>query len=357
MAVNHVAEARAEVIYEGLDCSALVTPYLHQLVYVDHLHGEEPDALEVELEDRQRLFQGPLAPRRGAALSFRFGQRADNHFESGQGFEIDEIEVNGPPDVVRLRCLGNVPSSRIHDQVSYAWEGVSLDQIARSIAAKHGLVVSTESTGIALRRMTQHDESDLAFLKRLAKDYGLVCSLKGDKQGTPAVLLLLKAESLERRPPVYELGRSACTRYRFRDKIQPGSRGSYTRYFDSALKDLVEFEVKVSPDEVFDGLLKKTVPGLWGRSQQLRHRLRGGRANVEVHAKRALRSSKTFEHEVTLTCSGEPRLRSGVTIILPTEGVDGWGASGGTWIVLHSRHTLNADQGYTTEITLRKVPR
>jgi len=180
---------------------------------------------------------------------------------------------------------------------------------------------------------------------------------RGARTATPAVPLSRKPEPLGRRPPVSELGRSACTRYRFRDKIQPGSRGSYTRYFDSSLKDLVEFEVKVSPDEVFDGLLKKTVPGLWGRSQQLRHRLRGGRANVEVHAKRALRSSKTFEHEVTLTCSGEPRLRSGVTILLPADGVDGWGANGGTWIVLHSRHTLNADQGYTTEITLRKVPR
>ncbi len=355
MAVNHVAEARAEVIYEGRDLSAVVTLYLHQLVYVDHLHGEEPDALEVELEDRQRLFQGPLAPRRGAALSFRFGHLQSNRFEIGQGFEIDEIEMSGPPDLVRLRCLGNVPSSRIHDQVSYAWEGVTLEQIVRAIAAKHGLAVSTEATGVALRRMTQHDESDLAFLKRLAKDYGLVCSLKGDKQGEPAVLVVLKAESLERRPPVYELGRSACTRYRFRDKIQPGSRGSYTRYFDSSIKDLVEFEVKVSPDEVFDGLLKQTVPGLWGRSQQLRHRLRGGRANVEVHARRALRASKTYEHEATLTCSGEPRLRAGVTITLPAEGVDGWGANGGTWIVLHSRHTLNADQGYTTEITIRKA--
>lgn len=169
------------------------------------------------------------------------------------------------------------------------------------------------------------------------------------------MLVLLKAEALEQRPPVFELPRTAVTRFRFRDKTQPGSRGSYTRYFDSDLKDLVEFEVRVGPDQVYDGLLKKTVPGLWGRSQQLRHRLRGGRANVEVHAKRALRSSKTFEHEATLTCDGQPRLRSGVTVSLPADGVEGWGANGGQWIVLHSRHTLNVDQGYTTEITLRKV--
>jgi uncharacterized protein len=355
MALNHVAEAAVELLYEGQDFSARLTPYLHQLVYVDHLHGEEPDALEVELEDRQRLFQGPLYPRRGAALSFRFGQRQDNGFEAGQGFEIDEIEVNGPPDSVRWRALGNVPSSRIHDQVSYAWEGVTLEQIARSIAGKHSLAVSVDAGGIALRRMTQHDESDLAFLKRLARTYGLVCSLKADRQGEPAVLVLLKAETLEQRPPVYELTRTAVTRFRFRDKTQPGSRGSYTRYFDSDLKDLVDFQVEVTPDEVFDGLLKRTVPGLWGRSQQLRHRLRGGHANVEVHAKRALRSSKTFEHEATLTCDGQPRLRSGVTVTLPAGGVDGWGANGGRWLVLHSRHTLNVSQGYTTEITLRKV--
>jgi len=296
-----------------------------------------------------------MAPRRGAALSFRFGQRQANMFESGQGFEIDEIEVDGPPDVVRLRALGNIPSSRIHDQVSYAWEGVTLEQIARSIAAKHGLAVSTDTGGIALRRMTQHDESDLAFLKRLARDYGLVCSLKGDKLGTPAVLLLLRAEALEQRPPVFELDRKAVTRFRFRDKIRPGSRGSYTRYFDSDLKDLVEFEVKVAPDMVFDGLLKKAVPGLWGKSQQLRHRLRGGPANVAINARRALRSSKTYEHEATLTCDGNPRLRSGVTVLLVTEGVDGWGANGGAWIVIHSRHSLNVDQGYTTELTIRKV--
>lgn len=349
-----VKEPQITLLYEGQAFSAQLAPFVGSLTYVDHLGGEEPDAIEVELQDRQRLFQGPLYPRRGAALAFAFGFGPDDPFESGQGFEIDEIEVNGPPDTVRMRALGNVPSSRMHDRVSYAWKGVTLEQIARSIAARHGLAVTVDAD-IQLGRITQTDESDLAFLKRLAKDYGLVCSLKGNGKSEPAALVILKAEALEQRAPVYILGRSSLTRWRFRDKITPGSRGSYTRYFDSELKELVEFEVKVDPDQVWDGLLKRKVPGLWGRSQQVRTLHRAPRPSLQVHAKRALRSSKSFEHEATLTMPGQVRIRAGVTVELPVDGVDGWGALGGRYLVYHSRHRLEVQGGYTTECTVRKV--
>jgi phage protein D len=339
--------------YEGVDLSAQLTPYVRQLVYVDHLEGDEPDALEVALEDRQRLLQGPLYPRHGAALAFAFGYEGGEQFASGAGFQIDEIEVDGPPDVVTLRAIGNLPASRIHDRTSYAWRGVTLEQIARSIAAKHGLAVTVEADRLAWTTLTQHDEGDLAFLKRLAREYGLVCSLKGGKD--QATLILLQAEALERSAPVYELGRSDTTRYRFRNKIQPGSRGSYTRYFDSELKELVEFEINLQPGQEQDRLINAPRPTLHGQSQQLRHVLRGPRRNLEVHAKRALRSSKSYEREATLSLPGRTRLRSGVTVMLAPDGEDGWGASGGKYLVLHSRHTCDPKRGYATEITIRRT--
>lgn len=339
--------------YQGEDLSARLTPYVKEMVYVDHLEGEEPDALEVTLEDRRRLLQGPLYPRHGAALAFAFGYEGGETFQSGQGFQIDEIEVDGPPDLVTLRATGNVPSSRIHDRTSYAWQGVTLEQIARSIAAKHNLAVSVDVDRIAWTTLTQHDEGDLTFLKRLAKDYGLVCSLKGGRES--ATLILRKAEALERAAPVYELGRSATTRYRFRNKIMPGSRGSYTRYFDSELKELVEFEIAIPPGQERDPLVGAARPTLRGQSQQLRSVKRGPRHNLEVHATRALRSSKGFEREATLNLPGRSRLRSGVTLLLPADGEDGWGSNGGKYLIIHSRHTAGPDQGYATQITIRRV--
>ena len=356
MALKQVRGLSCTVWYGGKDISARVDPYLSRLAYVDHLEGEEPDAIEVELEDRQRLFQGPLYPVKGSLLAFSFGFDSGVRFQSAKGFLLDEIEVNGPHDLVTWRATGNLPSGNLHTRVSKAWEGTTLEVIARSIARKHGLEVVANLEGIALSRVTQADEGDLAFLKRLAKDYGLTCSYKAgglDGQSRPT-LVLVGAEKLEAAAPIYEIPRSLCTRYRFRDKVQPGSRGAYTRYFDSDLKELVEFEVTEGATMETDPFLKGPVATLRGRGHQIRRRQVGNKAHHEVRSRRALRSSKGYEHEATLTLPGEARLRSGVVASMPTDGADGWGNNGGNWLVIHSRHALGED-GYSTELTVRRT--
>lgn len=351
MAVERVPGLVTSVWYDGVDVSAKLDPYLLELTFVDHLEGTEPDAIEVKVEDRQRLFQGPLYPRKGAALRFAFGLEGGSTFESRRGYLVDEISVEGPPDVVTWRAIGQVPSAALHTRVSKAWAGTTLADLARTIGQQHGLQVVVEAEQVQLRSLIQHEESDLAFLKRLAQDFGLVLQLRPAKDGERPLVVLTGLDALLKQPPVFELTRQGCMRYRFRDKTIPGAAGAYTRYFDSSLKELVEIEVKQEEVQGRDRVTRQPAQGLQGKGHKIRTR---HRAAPEVHVRRALKSPTSYEHEATLTVPGTSKLRSGAVVSLPADGEHGWGINGGLWVVIHSRHALRVGEGYTTELTLRR---
>lgn len=330
-----------EVWLDSKDVSLAVAPYWLELTYVDHLDGKEPDALELLLEDRGRIFQGPRYPRRGDAMRFRFGMDSGPIFDSRLGFRIDEIEVSGPPDTVRLRAIATQPQGTLHQRASQVWKDITLEEIARSVAAKHGLEVLVDGEGLVWKRMTQLDETDLGFLRRLGREHGLVVSVKAGAHGP--VLHLGKRETLEGRSPILELQRDQVSRFDFRSKIEPGERGSYTRWFDSSLKELVEFEVP-RPE--------RPAPDLKGQGGALRQRTRvEGPRHAEVNARRTLREKKGDEHEATFTLPGDPRVRAGVNLLLPAES---WSALQGTYQVTTSRHTLTR-RGYEAQATTRRI--
>ena len=354
MAIERVPGLLTEVLYDGVDIRAQIDPWLLELTFVDHLEGTEPDAIEVKVEDRQRLFQGPLYARKGAALGFAFGLEGGAVFESRQGYLIDEINVDGPPDVVTWRAIGQVPSGALHTRVSRAWTGTTLTELAQAVGRQHGLEVVVEAERVQLRYVCQQDESDLAFLKRLAEDYGLILQLRGSKSGGKPLVVITGLDRLMTRPPVFEVPRREVTRFRFRDKTTPGAAGAYTRYFDSSLKELVEIEVAEEPVLGRDRITRQPAAALRGRG----HKLRTVRRQApEVHVRRALKSPAGFEHEATLTLPGNPLVRSGVTLQLPVEGEEGWAVNGGLWLAVHSRHTLEVGSGYTTEVTIRRQRR
>ena len=337
-----------QVWLQGRDITLALEPYLRKLTYVDHLEGDEPDALEIELEDRGRIFQGPRYPSRGDSIRFRFGMEGQTLFDSRLGFQIDEIEVEGPPDVVVLRAVSSLPTSAIHDRRSRVWEGVTIEQIARAVAAKHNLKVRVDADQVSWTRITQHDESDWQFLKRLAREYGLLASIKArapgqDEMDGPPLLVLHKSEALEGLQPVFEAFRNDVKKFHFRNKITAGERGSYTRWFDSSLKALVEFEA--TPEH--------PARDLQGKSPRLTTRGRTeSQGNAQVKARRPLRESKGDEQQATLTFPGNRLLIAGANLTLP---VDEWSRLGGIYQILSSRHVMEVSGGYEVEATLRRV--
>jgi len=314
------------------DVTATVSPYLTSLIYSDNLDGDSPDTLTVKIEDSTGQFQGKYYPKKGAALRFEFGFDKPGHeilFKSANGFEIDSISIEGPPDSVTWKASCQKPSGAIHIKKSRAWKDTTLQGIASAIAGEHNIELRYDvSADISFDHIAQMNESDLEFLKRLARKYGILLSLKSGKTRLTIVMIDPGKPLTE---TVFEIRKENVTRFEFSDKTIQATKGAQTAYFDSANKKLVTISAAGSGEGEHEIV---TI----GISQA-----------AAANAQGNVNNAKKDEQTNSLTLPGNPRLLAGVTVSL-----SGWGFNDGDWIVKKSTHTLTVTGGYKTEIDLRR---
>ena len=149
--------------------------------YVDRLDGASGE-LEVELEDSTKRWQGPWYPALGDIVSLQIGYSGEALLDCGE-FQIDELELDGPPDVMRLRCLAAYITPAMRTANTVAYENMGIVEIAALIAAKYGLVMVTASSesesDVVFARVTQRRQTDLEFLKRLAREHNFDFTVRG----------------------------------------------------------------------------------------------------------------------------------------------------------------------------------
>ena len=158
--------------YLGVNITADVSQMVLAIRYVDQLDGASGE-LEVELEDSTKLWQGPWYPALGDIVSLQISYSGEALLDCGE-FQIDELELDGPPDVMRLRCLAAYITPAMRTANTAAYENMGIVEIAGLIAAKYGLVMvaaSSESeSDVVFARVTQRRQTDLEFLKWLARE-------------------------------------------------------------------------------------------------------------------------------------------------------------------------------------------
>ena len=118
--------------YLGLDITADVSQMVLAIRYVDRLDGASGE-LEVDLEDSTKQWQGSWYPAPGDVVSLQIGYNGEALLDCGQ-FQIDELELDGPPDVMRLRCLAAYITPAMRTANTVAYEKVGILEIATQIA-------------------------------------------------------------------------------------------------------------------------------------------------------------------------------------------------------------------------------
>ena len=131
--------------------------------YVDHLSGES-DELEVRLEDVDGRWRGPWYPGKGDKLRAEIGYAGEKFLPCGE-FEIDEIGWSFPPDEVSIRALATGISTPSRTRKSKGYEKTTLAAVIRAVAKRLGLTPAGEVADIPIDRVTQYQESNLAFLE------------------------------------------------------------------------------------------------------------------------------------------------------------------------------------------------
>jgi len=168
--MNPVPASAFELSYNGRAITQDIAPYVVSATYTDHLTGEA-DSLDIELEDTDGRWLDRWYPEKGASLLFKFGYRDAPLISAGR-FDVDELELAGPPSTVRIRGLAAGVQDAVRTRKPRAYERTTLAAIAARVARRNKMTLVGKIEPLQIDRVTQYQESDLPFLQRLASQYG-----------------------------------------------------------------------------------------------------------------------------------------------------------------------------------------
>ncbi|MBT2130134.1 phage late control D family protein [Aliiroseovarius lamellibrachiae] len=158
---------------DGVPVSGLFFKRLVKLSVTDR-EGIQSDALEMTFNDDEPHF---ASPRRGAVASVTI-QSGDVGFAGS--YIIDRVDHSCLPYTITVGGHSADLRSEMKTGKSRHWDDVSVKEIVAEIAADHGLKskISDVVSGHVYSWIGQQDESDLHFLRRLAKRHGALFTIK-----------------------------------------------------------------------------------------------------------------------------------------------------------------------------------
>jgi Bacteriophage probable baseplate hub protein len=331
-AISHPVRSPSWVLlYQGVNITTDVSAMVLSIRYVDELGGRAGE-LDIELDDGARRWQGSWFPQQGDEVTLLIGYSGEPLLACGS-FQVDDLEVQGPPDVFHLRCLPAWITPSLRTRNSLGYEGRTLGQIAATVAERHGLSVVDAPNFIEITylRVTQKQETDLEFLHRVARDHDYDFTVRGTQ------LVFYPRFQLETQAPTLTLTRQDVSQFDFISKTHHTYRQAQASYFDSHTKQLYT-QTATAQSGVASGDTLKLVTRCENGQQALQ------RARAALHdANRLLVTGH-------LTAPGATLLVAGNNV-----GLSGWGALDGTYIIERARHRLSRAAGYVTEIDVRRV--
>ncbi|MHB8382568.1 MAG: phage late control D family protein [Candidatus Binataceae bacterium] len=312
--------------YAGVNISGEVSAMVRAITYVDRLGGKSGD-LCVEVEDHAQRWQGPWYPALGDGVQAFLGYSGGQLLECGS-FQVDDLQLSGPPDVFRLRCLAAYVTPAMRTRNSAAYEGQTLLAIASTIAGKYGLALISAPNleDVAFSRVTQRDETDLEFLARLADDFGYEFTVRG------AQIVFYARTALAAAAPIATIVRSDLERFEFRNRTRRIYSTASAAYFDPAGKRLIMQSASASAATPTGDTLK-----IIARCENATQA--GLRAAAGL-----IRNNQSF-FAARLSGPGNPALMAGCNVLL-----SGWGMLDGVYLIEPARHLLSRERGYMTEV-------
>jgi Bacteriophage probable baseplate hub protein len=326
-----VRAPRWSIAYQGVNISGEIAPMVRRIAYVDRL-SDASGEIEVEVEDREQRWQGPWYPALGDVMNVMIGYRGEPMLPCGD-FELDDLELAGPPDVFRMRALAAYITPAMRTANSAGYENQTLLEIAAAIAGKYGLAIlsAPEVEDLAFARVTQDHESDLAFLKRLAIEHGYDFTVRG------AAMVFFAIAALEAAPPAATIVRSDTERFDFRNRTRRTYNGAQVAYFDPASKQLITASAAAATPTPAGDTLKIVT-----RCEDA--------AQAALKAAAALHRHNMLFTTASIVLPGAPILAAGGAVLL-----SGWGTLDGTYLIEVARHELSRGSGYTTAIEARRL--
>jgi len=314
-----------ELLYNNQSATHDIGLHLLDARYNDTLKGES-DELDITLEDTERKWMDAWYPSKGATLNFKIGIEGDAILDCGQ-FEIDEINITDSPNTVRIRALSagiNSPLRTVHYK---AFDKVLLADVIEQVAAALGYTLEGKIDPLMIERITQ-SETDLAFINRLAKQYGYIVKVKGKR------LIFSRLDQLKNNSSVMTLHREDIHRgWEFRDQIRTVKKEATVARQNPKTKRLVRSQSN-----------SKTK----GKTSADKSVSRGKASTSSVANARAdanLKQDNDPKATGSLSCAGNTLLIAGTNFDLV-----GFARFDNKYMVNTATHSLSRQSGYGTQI-------
>jgi uncharacterized protein len=126
-----------------------------EVKFTDNLGGLSGE-LEIQIEDNLKQWQGAMFPNFGDNIYLQIGYEGEHQLPAGF-FQIDEVELEGPPDIIHISALPAPITTALRTRNTVGFENSTLRAVASTIAAKHGftLIFKETDVDVSFARVTQ----------------------------------------------------------------------------------------------------------------------------------------------------------------------------------------------------------
>lgn len=314
-----------KIEYNQKDITTDVSNQVLNIEYTDFEHGQS-DEITITFEDTQKLWQGSWIPSKGDSLRVFIGYEGEKLLNCGL-FEIDEIEFATPPDVLTVKALATGITKALRQNNSVAYENKTLKQIASEIAQKHSLTLVGEIEDVRVERITQNQERDLTFLKKLAEQYGYIFKIA---EGN---LVFYKTEKLTGANAAKILYKTDLSRISLTEKTSKNYKSVTVSYHNPKTGK------KVTATAKNENCVKGDTLKINERCENKQQAL--------LKAKAALaKGNNTIEGSIDLV--GNPNLIAGLNVELKDLGY-----FSGKYHITQTRHFIDRTSGYGTSLEVK----
>lgn len=317
----------------GSDITTFLKDRLLTLVLRDEA-GLKSDSLELSLDDRDHRL--PL-PAEKTMFKVWLGYSGEHSPPAYMGrYTLDEIDLSNGPRSMTIRARAADLVDDFKAPKTRSWNGKTLGDIVTTIASEYGMDarINEEFADYLVKHVDQTQESDGAFLSRLAETYGAVA-----KPGDGKLIFVPWGEGKlanGEEAPVIALTLSDVTSWRA-SWAKRGDYGSATATYhdhDAGQPQTVKHD------------------GGEGSEYQIR-RVYATESEARKAAQAQYESLKSGTFSLDLTLPGRPDLFAECPLTL----TDGFRPEiQGDWIIKSVTHTLNGS-GYSCQLSAeRKLP-
>ena len=249
-------------------------------------------------------------------------------------FEIDGIDVSGPPTKVTVKSTSIPYTSTMRiEKKSRAWENITLKAIGEQIAGDSGLSLMYEaSDNPTFKRKEQVQTSDIKFLQELCHAAGMALKV------TTLKIVIYDAAEYDAKPATktFKYGDKNIISYKLGTSLTDTAYTScHVSYTDPDSKETIEYTY--TPDSSTGT----------GQVLEINEKVRNTE-EAKTLAKKRLREKNTQEFTASLKVVGDVSFVAGMTVKLK-----GFQKFDRKYKVTQAKHSLTG--GYTVDLSLKQV--